>query len=393
MSPLRVLMRRHVKVFTISASLLPLMAFAAGACSRGSAAPTPSAERPGSARDGASASGKPPVAISAETVAEAELEDSIDVVGTLEPKFAAEIKSEVTATVAEVFVTEWVPVKKGDRLARFDTTEAEATQAALKAGEAQARVAQSRAERELARAKELKQFGLLTAQGLDEAQSALDAANAAVAAAAAQTRTAEARLAKSTLRAPMDGVVAIRTVNVGDRVENMGSSDPLFRIVDNRRLDLTVSVPSTRLADVRVGQKLEFSSDALPGRSFTGRVMFINPAIDAASRSAKVIAEVDNRDQSLRGGSFAKGRIVVASRPRVVQVPREALMNWNLDARTADVYVVSGDVATRRTVTTGLASGTAVEIVKGLSTGDRVVTRGGFAVRDGDRVVVAAEGK
>ena len=138
--------------------------------------------------------------------------------------------------------------------------------------------------------------------------------------------TAQARLAKSLLLAPMDGVVAFRGVNVGDRVENMGSSDPLFRVVDNRLLNLTVSVPSTRLAEVRVGQALEFSTDAVPGRTFTGRVMFINPSIDAASRSARVIAEVKNTDHTLRGGSFAKGRIVVASRPAVVQVPREALM-------------------------------------------------------------------
>ena len=79
----------------------------------------------------------------------------------------------------------------------------------------------------------------------------------------------------------MDGVVAFRGVNVGDRVENMGGNEPLFRIVDNRLLDLTVSVPSSRLADVRVGQAIEFSTDALPGRTFTGKVMFINPAIDA----------------------------------------------------------------------------------------------------------------
>ena len=145
-------------------------------------------------------------------------------------------------------------------------------------------------------------------------RSAVEAAEAASSAASAQTRTAQTRLDKSLLVAPMDGVVAFRGVNVGDRVENMGGNTPLFRIVDNRLLDLTVSVPSTRLADVRVGQSIEFSTDALPGRTFTGKVMFINPAIDAASRSAKVIAEVVNTDGALKGGSFAKGRVMVANR-------------------------------------------------------------------------------
>jgi RND family efflux transporter MFP subunit len=353
------------------------------ACSQESATPAPEAT-----------AGKPPVAVSVAQVTSAPLEESIDVVGTLEPKFATDIKSEVTATVAEVFVTEWVPVKKGDRLARFDTSETEANIAALKATEAQAKVTHTRAEREFARAKELKQFGLITAQGFDEAQTAVDAAAAGVTAAAAQVKAAQAKLAKSLLVAPMDGVVAFRGVNVGDRVENMGSSDPLFRLVDNRLLNLTVSVPSTRLAEVRVGQAVEFSTDAVPGRTFKGRVMFINPSIDADSRSARVIAEVENRDQVLRGGSFAKGRVIVASRPAIIQIPREALMNWNLEQKTADVFVVTGETAARRQVTTGLTTGTAVEIVKGLAAGDSVITRGGFAVREGDRVVVAkAEGK
>ena len=119
-------------------------------------------------------------------------------------------------------------------------------------------------------------------------------------------RAAEARLAKSLLKAPMDGVVALRTVNVGDRVENMGNNTPAFRIVDNRLLDLTVAVPATRLAQVKVGQPLEFTTDAVPGRTFSGKVMFINPALDEASRSARVIAEVPNPDGLLRGGSSSR---------------------------------------------------------------------------------------
>ncbi len=123
----------------------------------------------------------------------------------------------------------------------------------------------------------------------------------------AQTRTAQARLAKSTIVAPISGVVAFRGVNVGDRVENMGSGEPLFRIVDNRLLDLTVSVPSSRLSDVKVGQAIEFTTDALPGRTFTGKVMFINPAIDAASRSAKVVVEVPNQDGAAEGRRVREG--------------------------------------------------------------------------------------
>jgi membrane fusion protein (multidrug efflux system) len=337
----------------------------------------------------AESAGKPPVAVSTVRAALGPLQDSVDVVGTLVPKYSADVKSEVTATVTDVYVTEWVPVRKGDRLARFDTSEIEATVAALKAVEAQARVGESRARREYDRAQQLQKYGLITPQAFDDSKSAVEAAEAATAASQAQIKTAQARLAKSLLVAPMDGVVAFRGVNVGDRVENMGGNSPLFRIVDNRLLDLTVSVPSTRLADVKVGQAIDFTADALPGRTFTGRVMFINPEIDESSRSARVVVEVVNRDGALKGGMFAKGRIVVANRDGVLQVPREALLNWSLEQKTADVFVIKGDIAEKRPVKTGASSDGIIEVLSGVQAGDQVVTRGGFAIRAGDRVAVA----
>jgi membrane fusion protein, multidrug efflux system len=333
--------------------------------------------------------GRPAVAVTADAVAVSDLQESVDVVGTLDAKFSADVKSEVTGVVTEVYVTEWVPVKRGARLARLDTRETEAGIEALKAAEAQAKVAENRARREFERAQQLKQFGLITPQAFDDARTAVEAAEAGTTAARAQIKTADTRLAKSFITSPMDGVVAFRGVSVGDRVENMGGTTPMFRIVDNRVLDLTVSVPSSRLASVRVGQTLEFSSETLPGRSFTGRLMFINPAIDAASRSAKVIAEVANTDGALKGGAFAKGRIIVGQRAGVLQVRKEALLNWNLETRQADVFVVNGEKAQKRVVTTGMGNGVSVEVLSGVKPGDQVVTRGGFALRDGDRVVVS----
>jgi RND family efflux transporter MFP subunit len=166
----------------------------------------------------------------------------------------------------------------------------------------------------------------------------------------------------------------------------------MFRIVDNRLLDLTVTVPSSQLPGVKVGQRLDFTTDALPGRTFTGSVMFINPAVDEASRSAKIIAEVRNIDNLLKGGLFVQGRIVIATRPGVLQIPREALLNWSVTGRTAEVFVVRGSQAEKRTVQTGTATESSVEIAGGLNAGDQVVTRGGFALRDGDHVTVATTG-
>jgi RND family efflux transporter MFP subunit len=363
--------RASVLVLLIATSIV-----AAGACSK--QADSKSLE-----------SGRPPVAVGVEAATATDLVDTIDVVGTLEPKFTADVKSEVTGVVTEVYVTEWVPVKRGDKLARLDSRETEAGIETLRAAEAQAKVAQNRAQREYERAQQLKQYGLITPQASDDAKTAVEAADAAMTAARAQIKAAETRLSKLLITAPMDGVVALRGVSVGDRVENMGGNASMFRIVDNRVLDLTVSVPSSRLASVRVGQTLDFSSETLPGRTFSGKVMFINPAIDAASRSAKVVVQVVNSDGALRGGAFAKGRMVVGQRTAVLQVRKEALLNWNLETAKAEVFVVSGDTAQRRVVSTGAASGPSVEVLSGVQPGDQVVTRGAFALKDGDRVVVS----
>lgn len=348
--------------------------------------------RAGASDDPAATGGRPAVAVSVAPVVTGNLTEAIEVVGALAPKFATDIKSEVSGTVAEVYVTEWVPVRTGTRLARLQTAEAEAIVEAARAVAAQARVAETRARREDERALQLRQYGLITPQAADDARSALEAAEATTAAADAQGRAAEARLAKLFITAPMDGVIALRGVNAGDRVENMGSAGPMFRIVDNRLLELTVSVPSVSLGALRTGQILEFGVDALPGRTFAGRVAFINPVVDDANRSVKVVADVPNGDLALKGGLFARGRIVVSTQANVLQVPRAALTNWDVGKATADVFVVRDGKAEKRAVRTGQMPGSMVEITAGLAVGERVVTRGAFALKPGDRVTVDGEG-
>jgi membrane fusion protein (multidrug efflux system) len=332
---------------------------------------------------------RPPVAVETTPAVSGTLADTVEVVGNLEPKFTADIKSEFTSVVEKVYVTEWVHVAKGTPLARLDAREARAAVDMARAGLLQARVAEERAQRELERATKLKDYGLITQQGLDDAATARQAAGAASAAAQAQLELAETKLDKTLIRAPMDGVVAYRGVSAGDRVENMGTGEPMFRIVDNRLLDFTATVPSVKSAALRVGQPLEFTTDAFPARIFHGAVKFINPAIDPQNRSVKVIAEVHNTDGSLRGGLFARGRILTGTRARVLQIPRAALLSWDVARHSGEVFVVRDETAERRTVHTGDASGDLVEVTAGLAAGELVVTRGAFNLRPGDRVRVA----
>lgn len=346
---------------------------------------------------------KPPVAVEVREAAASDMVEGIEVTGNIEPKFYADVKTQIPGLVKQVFVTEWVRVRKGAPLARIDVAEteaavkrAEASVESAKANLAQAQVNSNRAERELARTLKLKEAGLATQQSVDDASTESAAAVARIDAAKAQIRVAEeevrqarARQAKGLVTSPLDGVVALRNVNVGDLASDAATAKPIFRIVDNRILNLTVTVPSSESARVKVGQPLEFTVDALPGKVFSGKVLFVNPELTAADRSLKIIAEIDNRQDILKGGLFAKGRIVTGERPLVVQVPRAALAAWDTVARKASVFVVSGDMAKARPVETGVIHGEMVEVVKGLAAGEKYVVRGGFSLNDGEKVAVS----
>lgn len=348
---------------------------------------------------------RPPVAVETSPAATGSFTEGIDVTGTLAPKFEVDVKSEVAGLVSEVYVTEWVRVKKGEPLARIDIREQEAfvkrTEAALESAkslELQSKVADNRSRRELERMKKLKENGLATQQALDDAITEAEAAVSRVEAAHAQVRAAEedlnqvkTRLAKGRIAAPIEGIVSERRANVGDLVGEAGANYPLFHIVDNRVLNLTVSVPSTLMPGLRQGQPLEFTTDAFPGRTFKGTVMFINPAVNEADRSVRVIAEVNNAAGELRGGLFVQGRIVTGKREGVILIPREALLGWDVAGKKAKLFIVEADRAKSREVRTGQATEGRVEITAGLKAAETYVVRGAFNVKEGDKLLIAGK--
>jgi membrane fusion protein, multidrug efflux system len=347
---------------------------------------------------------KPPVAVEVRAAASSSVSDCIEVTGSLEPKFSVDVKTQIPGLVRQVMVSEWVHVKKGQPLVRIDVAETEAqvkrSEAGItsaKANLVQSQVAANRAERELARIVKLKESGLVTQQALDDARSEIEAAKARVGVAAAQIRVSEeeyrqgvARQAKGMVVAPIDGIVALRAVNVGDLASDAAAAKPIFRIVDNRLLNLTVTVSSAESGRIKVGQPLEFSVDSQPGRTFTGKVLYINPELSSADRSLKVIAEVRNEPENLKGGMFAKGCIITGTRSQVLQVPRSAVGAFDLQAKKGSLFIVETGVVRKREILSGAVTGDMVEIVSGLKSGEQYVIRGGFNLKDGDKVAVAA---
>ena len=376
----------------VASTFMLILFLLATACSKGG----------DTARHSAPEAIRPPVAVETITASASVLTTAIDVTGALAPKFEVDVKSELTGLVREVYVNEWVRVKKGELLARIDVREQESfvkrTEAALQSAKAsllQARVAETRARRELERMQKLKDAGLATQQALDDAGTEAEAAASRIEAARAQVSAAEedlsqvrTRLAKGLIYAPIAGIVSERRANEGDLVGEAGANQPLFHIVDNRILNLTVTVPSGMMAGLRPGQPLEFTTDALPGRTFRGTVMFINPAVNEADRSVRGIAEVNNAVDDLKGGLFVKGRIVTGSRGGIILVPREALSGWDVVGKKARIWIVEGERAKGREVQTGLATEAGVEIATGLIPGEIYVVRGAFNVKEGDRLSI-----
>jgi multidrug efflux pump subunit AcrA (membrane-fusion protein) len=119
--------------------------------------------------------------------------------------------------------------------------------------------------------------------------------------------------------------------------------------------------------------------------------MYVNPAVNETDRSVKVIAEVENRSGELKGGLFAKGRILTGAKRNVIQVPRSALVGLNVTAKKAGLFVVEADRARFKEVTTGALAGEKVEIASGLKPGEKLVVRGSFNLKDSDKVIVPGE--
>lgn len=347
---------------------------------------------------------KPPVAVEVYSASFSALSDGIEVTGSLEPKFSVDVKTQIPGLVRQVMVSEWVHVRRGQPLIRIDVAETEAQVKRAEAGIAsaranlvQAKVASNRSERELARFLKLKESGLATQQALDDARSETEASKARVGVAAAQIHVSEeelrqgiARQAKGLVVAPIDGIVALRDVNVGDLASDAAVAKPIFRIVDNRVLNLTVTVSSVDSARIKVGQPLEFTVDSQPGRTFTGKVMYINPELSQTDRSLKVIAEVRNVPENLKGGLFAKGRIVTGTRSQVLQVPRSAVGAFDLQAKKGSLFIVQNGIAHTREIQSGAVNGDMIEVASGLEPGEKYVVRGGFNLKDGDTVAVVA---
>jgi membrane fusion protein (multidrug efflux system) len=261
-------------------------------------------------------------------------------------------------------------VSKGNVLVELDSSvqSAEVRQALAELSLAEANA--SRVEDLFAR-----QFVSISAR--DEVVSRLEVARANAA-------LARARLERTRIRAPFDGIVGIRKINVGDYVRE---GDSLINIEDIAVLKLDFRLPELYLPRLKPGQMLEVTSDVAPGMVFPATVEAIDPLVDADGRVILLRARLANDEGRLRPGVFARVRLIVEERDNVMLIPEAALIP--APGQTQYVFLVRDGVAHRVGVKTGMRRAAEVEIVEGLASGDLVVVAGQFKLRDGVAVTVA----
>ena len=312
-----------------------------------------------------------PARVAVAAVQEVPFARGLSAVGSLRSDESVVLRPEVAGRIQSIEFKEGQPVKQGQLLIRLDDS-------VPRAELAQARANLTLAQSHYRRAVELQGKGFVSQQARDESASTLKVQEAAVA-------LAQARLDKMTISAPFAGIVGLRSVSVGDYV-NQGQDLAPLEAIDPLKVDFRV--PEMYLSKVGVGQQLTLRLDALPGQERRGLVYAVSPLVDAGGRSILLRATVANQDGVLRPGMFARVQLLF-NEDKALVAPEAAL---SPSGETQYVYRVENGVAKRREVTIGERREGRVEILTGVAANDMLVVSGLQRVTDGAPVTIVGNG-
>jgi membrane fusion protein (multidrug efflux system) len=300
--------------------------------------------------------------------------DRFNVVGSLASDAEIIVVSEVSAIVEGLPFQEGQELRKGALIARLDDA-----QASAEVQRAEALVQQRRTRYDRIQAIVRENAG--APQDLDDAAADLAVAEADLA-------LAQSRLQKTRIEAPFRGVVGARQVSVGTYLR---AGEPITELAQLDRLRVNFSAPELYVGRLNVGAPVEVRTSAYPDLVIEGRVEVVSPVLDRASRTARIVAQIENPERKLRPGMSAEISVVLAARPGALTVPGESVF---FQGQQAFVYTVDADSSVALApVSLGTRRSQLVEITSGLESGQTVVRTGHQKLFPGARVLpVAAEG-
>lgn len=310
----------------------------------------------------------------------------VDAVGTLQAQSEAQVASEVDGTVSQIAFREGARVQEGGLLIQLDASKLRSAYQAARASAEQARATAENLQRQVERNRALLAQGAISKQAFDDLQSSQDAARARLDQSQASARLARQQLRDASIRAPFDGRVGERTVDVGDYVRK---GDPLLTVTDDDTLEVRFTVPEGYADRVSVGSSMQVTTPSVSGRWFDGRVYFVSPTVDPQTRSVALKAVVPNPEGELRAGSSADVRLVLERRSGAVVVPEAAVVPRQGESL---VFVVREGKAVRTPIQVGYRTPGRVEVASGVAAGDTVVTAGQQRLQDGTPVRIESSG-
>jgi membrane fusion protein, multidrug efflux system len=301
-------------------------------------------------------------------------------IGSIAAVHQVTINPEVGGRVTKILFEPGASVKAGDPLVQLNDGPERGDLASY---EAQARLGQIEVER----SRQLVQRQFASRETLDQRQSQLDQAQAMI-------LKTEAQIAQKLIRAPFSGQLGTRQVEVG---QYLMPGAPIVTLTDLSTLYVNFTLPSQSRAQISVGQRVNVTVDAYPGRIFNAEITTIEPQVSADTRTMTVQATMANPDNALLPGMFVNAAVVLPPQPDMVVLP-ETAVDYTLYGDS--VYVIREDgkdangkpilKAIRTPVKTGARWGNKVAILDGLKPGERVVAAGQVKVQNGAQVVVSA---
>ncbi len=321
-----------------------------------------------------------PIRVQTATVSEQPMPEYLTLTGNLHASRQSDIAADASGKVLQALVERGQAVKAGQVIATLDARSATLSATAAQAQSHLAQEQLEQAQRECARVKHLLETGAISQADFDRQTSQCSAQQWSATAAEAQQQSATKLLGDTRIRAPFDGIIGERMINVGQYVEPSTRVASIY-LADPLRLELTI--PEADLASIHEGVDVSFSVAAFGDEKFAGTIRFISPNVREASRDLVAEAVVANPDGKLRPGMFAVAKLELGEKPS----PVVALNALARDDTAARLFVVGTDNRVQeRLVRLGETKGDLVAVLSGAKTGEAVVLAPGPDVRDGARV-------